>query len=412
MNQEHFHTYEEPTTSEDELALAPRPERARRSAYEVFIDEQTIPIYRGLGMYDVRQLPLARWQWMGGQGSFIELDGQAGYFGMYAIEVPAGGVLNSERHMYEEEFLVIEGHGSTEAWREGSPKKQSFEWQPGTLFAVPLNVWHRLVNATSSPALVLVATSAPSVMELFPSRSYIFDNCYEFLDRYDESEDYFKPRDEIEASEERGRGWATLRTNLMPDIMHCYVPRAEGHSPGFRRVSPRLVGNTSFPNFIAEYRSGRYGQAHAHEAGRVLVCLRGKGYSLNWPLRLGKRPWEAGKGDLVNRQDYIPGGMVTAAPGSGDWFHQHFSTGKDAFRQLAFRHPFKFQEPPGEERELPDGTTFLGPGRHVVSYPEEDPQVRKMYQEALDKEGAEFMMPEFIYRKGAPPTSPEFGDMP
>ncbi len=402
MYKEPKRKYEEPTRDDVKVdmkeARARGPRRAALSAYEVFINEQNIPIYRGLGVYDSRQLPLAPWKRMGGQGSFIELDGQAGYYGMYVVEVPAGGVLNSERHMYEEICLVIEGRGSTEVWREGSFKKQTFEWQPGSYFMLPINVWHRLVNGTSSPALVLVATSAPSVMEIFSSRSFIFDNPFEFLDRYDESPDFFKPREEIEASES---GRATLRTHLIPDVMHCYLPLSNERAPGFRRVDPWPWSGAYFHNFIAEYPSGRYSTGHAHEAGRVLVCLRGKGYSLNWRLNLGKHPWEAGKGDLVNRQDYIPGGMVTAAPSSGDWFHQHLSTGKDDMRVLAIRHPLKASEEPGEEIKLPDGTMFLGPGRHEVTYPEEDPQVRKDYQESLEKEGAEFTMPESVYLGGS-----------
>ncbi len=400
MYKEPKRKFQEPTRFDEMAAVeeARRPHKAPPSAYDVFMEEQNIPIFGGLGMYDVRQLPLAPWKRMGGQGSFIEFDGQAGYFGIYAVEMPAGGALNSERHMYEETFLVIEGRGSTEVWREGSSKKRTFEWQAGAHFAVPLNVWHRLVNATSNPALVLAATSAPSVMELFPSPSFIFDNPYEALDRYDESADYFKPRDEIEALE---GGQAILRTSLIPDVVNCYVPLYNMATPGDRIVRPRLAYNKYFHDFIHVFPSGRYGRAHAHEAGRVLVCLRGKGYSLNWPLELGKRPWEAGKGHLVNRQDYIPGGMITAAPGSGDYFHQHFSTGKDSMRQLAFRHPLKAFEGPGEERKLPDGTMFLGPGRHIISYPEEDPQVRKDYEEALKKEGAEFTMPESVYLGGS-----------
>ncbi|MFC1958470.1 cupin domain-containing protein [Chloroflexota bacterium] len=365
--------------------------------YDVYMDEQNIPIHRGLGVYDMRQLPLAPWKRLGGQGTFIELEGQAGYFGMYVVEVPAGGVLNSERHMYEEIFLVIEGHGSTEVWREGSSKKQTFEWQPGTHFGVPLNVWHRLVNATTSPALVLVATSAPVMMQLLPSRSFIFDNPFEFLDLYDESDDYFKPRDELEP--QVGTQVKKLRTNLIPDIANCDVPLANLRAPGHGHLHLReMAGTTFFFNHIQVYPSGRYSTAHSHEAGRVLVCLKGKGYSHTWPLGLGKRPWETGKGHLVQRQDYIPGGMVTAAPAAGDWFHQHFATAKEGLRVTAIRHPLKSVETPGEEREFPDGTMYLGPGRHEVTYPEEDPQVRKDYKEALEKEGAEFTMPESVYR--------------
>ena len=388
------------------------------AAYEVFMDEQNIPIHRGLGCYDARQLPLAPWKRMGGKGTFVELDGQAGYYGMYVIEVPPGGVLNAERHLYEELFLVIEGHGSTEVWREGSSKKQTFEWQAWSYFGVPINVWHRLVNASSSPALVLAATSAPSVMNPFPNRNFIFDNPFEFWDRYDEREDYFKPREyelmevtDPAALERKKRyetidggksEWVVSRGNLIPDIAQCNVPLANTRAPGQGRVMLRgMTGSLFFPNFVAMYPSGRYSTAHSHEAGRVLVCVRGKGYSMTWPLGAGKRPWEAGKGHLVKRQDYIPGGLVTAAPAAGDWFHQHLSTGKDAMRVLAFRHPLKAVEGPGEEIELPNGTLYLGPGRHEVSYPEEDPQVRKDYQAALKKEGAKFTMPEAVYQPGS-----------
>ena len=57
--------------------------KATPSAYEVFMAEQNIPIYQGMGVYDARQLPLAPWKRLGGKGSFIELDGQAGWWGFF-----------------------------------------------------------------------------------------------------------------------------------------------------------------------------------------------------------------------------------------------------------------------------------------------------------------------------------------
>ncbi|MBI2329320.1 MAG: cupin domain-containing protein, partial [Chloroflexi bacterium] len=219
--------YREPTGQETAGHLT---QKVPPSAYEVFMEEQKLPIHRGIGVHDIRELPLAPWRRMGGQGTFIELDGQAGLYGQYVVEVPAGGVLNPERHLYEEVFTVFEGRGSTEVWRERSPKKQTFEWQPGSHFAIPLNNWHRLVNATSSPALLLVATSAPPVMGLFQSRSFVFENTAEFKDRYDESDDYYKPREELESEPESGR--AMLRSSLIPDIVHCYLPLDNRRGPG------------------------------------------------------------------------------------------------------------------------------------------------------------------------------------
>src|SRR3990172_4391143 len=90
-----------------------------RSPYERFLEEEGIPIYRGIGVYDVRQLPLGSWRRLGGRGSYLYLDGLASVKGMYVAEVPAGGALNQERHLYDEFILVIDGRGSTEVWREG-----------------------------------------------------------------------------------------------------------------------------------------------------------------------------------------------------------------------------------------------------------------------------------------------------
>jgi len=109
-----------------------------RSPYDVFMEEQGIPVYREIGVSDVRQLPLRPWRRMGGRGTFIQLFGTEGQWGMYVVEIPAGGALNVERHLYEEVFFVMEGRGSTEVWQEGNPKRQMFEWQAGSLFRIPM----------------------------------------------------------------------------------------------------------------------------------------------------------------------------------------------------------------------------------------------------------------------------------
>ncbi|MBI4297762.1 MAG: cupin domain-containing protein [Chloroflexi bacterium] len=361
------------------------------TAYETFMEEQGIPIFRGLALYDVRQQALAPWKRMGGRGAFIHLDSMEDLWGMYLVEVPAGGVLNPERHIYEEVFLVIEGHGTTEVWRE-SAKRQTFEWQPGTNFAVPINTAHRLVNATSSPALLLVCTAAPPLMNIIQNQKFIFDNPFNFSERYDESEDYFKPREQLEAAP--GHGRAMLRSSVIPDAAHCYLPLDNNRGPGHRHLFPDMANNTYFMGFIAEYPSGRYSKAHYHDAGMTLICLRGKGFTLNWPVELGPRPWETGKGHLVKRADYIPGGVVSAAPGGGNWFHQHFGVGKEPLRVRAIGHRRPLGV--GGEEVLGAGAE-LGEGGSSVSYREEDPYVRKIYQEALAKEGVKFEMPDSVY---------------
>ena len=110
--------------------------------------------------------------------------------------MPGGGALNVERHLYEEQYLVVEGRGTTEVWQEGG-KKHVFEWQKGSLFAIPLNAYHRIINASSSPALLLAGTSAPNAMNLYANQEFIFNCPFTFTDRFNGQENYFKSRDDI-----------------------------------------------------------------------------------------------------------------------------------------------------------------------------------------------------------------------
>ena len=67
---------------------------------------------------------------------------------MYVVEVPGAGALNVDRHLYEKVVLVVEGRGTTEVWQEGQDKRHVFEWQKGSLFAIPLNAY----TVSSMPA--------------------------------------------------------------------------------------------------------------------------------------------------------------------------------------------------------------------------------------------------------------------
>ena len=369
------------------------------SPYNRFLQEEGIPLFRGLGIRDVRDLPRQPWKRMGGKGSYIQFDGTDGLHGMYVLEVPGAGALNPERHIYEEMFYVLEGRGSTEVWYEGT-KKHIFEWTEGTLFTVPLNAYHRLVNATSSPAIIIAGTTAPEILNVLPSRNFIFENPYQFVEGLDQ--DYYKVSQELEVTTDTGR--AARRTNIIPDILTTELPLDNQRLPGFRRIEPHIGSDRIF-TFMWQYPSGRYSRGHGHASGAIIICLKGRAYTFNWPTDVGTRPWEAGKGEQVNRIDYGAGGMVTAAPGGGTWFHQHFACSKDDPRFLIFAGGRTYTQPssvhtketlrPGDEHVSTNWDIEEGGGS--ISYPSEDPMIRKIYQEELAKEGATFTMPESLF---------------
>lgn len=368
--------------------------------YDRFMEAENIPVHRAIGVHRVHDLPMKPWARLGGRGTYIQLFGTEGLWGMYVVEIPAGGALHPEHHLYEKEVFVVEGRGSTEIWQDGQGKRQTFEWQKGSLFSIPLNAHHRFVNASSSPALLLCGTSAPNMMNLVDNPHFIFNCPYDFTDRYSGNEDYFKPKDDLEP--DPVRGLAMKRTNFIPDIVNCDMPLDNRRSPGYRRLEPHM-GGQRFHLWIGQHETGRYSKAHCHESAAILICVKGKGYTYTWPEGLGPRPWEAGKGDKVMRQDYEFGGMVSAAPMSGDWFHQHFGISKDPLRFTAWFGPNNHSAlKPGRPGEAMADIWAIDikKGGRAIPYNDEDPYIRKEFEETLAREGVPSRMEEKLYVKG------------
>ena len=60
-----------------------------KTPYDLFMESQGVPVYRGIGVRKVQDLPLQPWKRMGGRGTFVQLFGTEGKWGCYVIEVPA-----------------------------------------------------------------------------------------------------------------------------------------------------------------------------------------------------------------------------------------------------------------------------------------------------------------------------------
>ena len=373
------------------------------SPYDKYMEEEGVPVYRGIGVRRVQELPLAPWNRLGGRGTFIQLYGTEGIWGCYVIEIPPASALHPEQHLYEEIVFVVEGRGAAEIWQTAGGRRDILEFQPGSLFTIPLNTHHRLINAASSgPVLLLVGTSAPPVFNLFTNREFIFTCPYPFTDRY-EGGAYFRPGP-LELEPDPHRGLAMVRTNIIPDAVRFPLPLDNRRSPGFRRLEPALGGNV-FYHWIGQHESGRYSKAHAHESAAVLICVAGKGYTYAWPREVGTRPWESGQAGRVVRQDYEPVGMVSAAPMGGQWFHQHFGVARDPLRLMAWFGPFgrgTGREPgrPGEDVIDKNGMD-LNEGGSAIPYWDEDPYIRAEYEATIRREGIASRMDDAFYARPA-----------
>ncbi len=306
------------------------------TSYDNYMEDQGIPIFRGIGVRRVQDMPLKPWTRMGGQRNLHPALRHRGPMGLLRGR-GAGGWRAQSRKAH-----VRRDHGGGRRPRhhrnlaDGQAKPHTFEWQRGSMFSIPLNTNHRIINAASSPALILVASTAPNVMNIFRDRDWIFNCPVIFRRASTAASDFFKAKDDIVP--DPLRGLALRKINFIPDIMNADLYLDNRRSPGYTRVEPHMANNV-FYGFVGEHKTGRYSKAHAHMSAAVLVCLKGKGYTYTWPRSDGMTPWKDGKTKNVYRQDYEPVGLVTAAPYGGDWFHAHFGISKDPLRLIGWYGP-------------------------------------------------------------------------
>lgn len=79
------------------------------TAYQRWLKGEGIPVVEGFGVEDVREMRMGAWRRTGGNGAFLNLYGLEGATGMYVAEIPPGGALEPEKHIYEEELAVAGG---------------------------------------------------------------------------------------------------------------------------------------------------------------------------------------------------------------------------------------------------------------------------------------------------------------
>jgi oxalate decarboxylase/phosphoglucose isomerase-like protein (cupin superfamily) len=358
-----------------------------KTTYFQWMKRQGIPIVEGYGLEDVRDVQMAQWSRTGGKAAFVNLYGMEGITGMYVAEIPAGGALEPEKHFYEEVICILEGQGATEVWQDGGGK-QMFEWGPFSLFAPPLNTWHRLINGGRQPVKFLAVTNAPLVMDVVHNEEFVFNCPYNFSDRYSGADGFFNVGQKRYES-----GMQHIwETNFIMDIQSANLDQRDVKGAGVRITQFELSGN-SLIGHLAQWPAGRYHKAHYHGAGAILFGLQSSGYVLLWSKELGIHPYENGRsGDVVEIK--WKEGSVYCPPGG--WFHQHFNTGGQPARHLAIRygsriHPIGFKI---ADKRSEDGVYIdVKRGGTLIEYADEDPYIRKHYEDELKKTGVASEMP-------------------
>ncbi len=365
-------------TLEETLKKKVSFDHIKRDYYREFQEEEGIPVYTGFHFPDLRALEVKPWGRMGGLGAYVNLYGEELLGDNYLCEIPPGQSLKTQRHMHEQLVYVLSGRGATTFWTWEGGMKETFEWKEQSFFVIPANVAYQHFNGDEArPARLFAKTSLPALFQYFRSRKFIFQNDFVFED----IEKDFHSSEAKMCTSGPPDFVPTWVANFIPDV-RAFDQLADFH---IRGAGGKLIwfsppGLVRLEAHMSDFPVGTYKKAHAHPPGRSIILITGKGYSILW---------QPGKEKEKVKIDWNPGSLFGVALNSlqGEcWYHQHFNTGSEPARYLVFH---------VKSPTLPD--------KHVqIEYPEEDPEIRNLFEGELAKAGVKSKMPPECY------TDPDF----
>jgi len=310
---------------------------------------------------DLKTVELKPWARRGGRGVYINHEATRTSNDCYVCEIPAGGKLAPQRQLFEEMILVLSGHGSTKVWNDAGAEV-TFEWGPGSLFAIPLNANHQYFNGSGQEAARFVSsTNMPPIINLYDDVDFVFGTKYDFPTRFNGESDYFAPKTE--------RKGLLLDTNFVPDALNLPLIEAKERGAGGAHIRFSMAKG-SMNSHISQFPVATYKKGHRHGPGAHVIMLSGEGYSLMWP-----------EGEEPKRYDWGPGTLIVPP---NMWYHQHFNTGSTPARYLAFKHEVVSIR---NAQGVPKAWISQRIGGDQIDYADELPIVRETFAKALTERG-------------------------
>jgi oxalate decarboxylase/phosphoglucose isomerase-like protein (cupin superfamily) len=348
--------------------LAKKFATEKETPYTRWVAAEGLDIISAHYVPSLHTVDLKPWARRGGYGVYINHEASRTSNDCYVVEIPPGKQLEPQRQLFEEMIYVLKGRGSTAVWNDAG-QRVTFEWQAGSLFAIPLNAYCQHFNASGKDAARFVAvTNGPSVINLYEDIDFIFNTQYDFKNRFSGEPDYFDNK-----GEQKG---LLLETNFVADAVNLPLISAKERGAGGGHIRFNMAKG-SMNSHISQFPVGTYKKAHCHGPGAHVIILSGEGYSLMWP-----------EGEEPKRYDWETGSMIVPP---NLWFHQHFNTGNTPARYLAFKHEVVSIR---NAQGVPKAWISKRVGGDQIDYADETPVVRNLFAEALAKHGLQPRMDE------------------
>ena len=346
-------------------------------AYLDWVHAEGMPVIEGDYAIDLFAVETGPWARVGCKGAAVHLKGRGDFCNMFLFELAPGGSSAPLRHLYEDIYYVLDGHGSTQIeLPDGS--KRSFEWSPKSMFSIPINMPHRHFNSGGRErALIVSTTNMPLLMNTFHNDTFIFNNPFSFKDRIGK-ENYWSGEGDFIPIRPGNHLW---ETNFVPDMasikLHEYADRGGGSSN-----IKFVLADGIMSGHMSEMPVGTYKKAHRHGPGTHVICVTGHGYSLLWY-----------EGDTDYTRIEWQHGVVF--PPCQSQIHQHFNTSAEPARYLAMgignvRYPFTLQKRQtmiGEKGAKQRSSLSIKQGGNQIEFEDQDPRIHALWLEEMRKAG-------------------------
>jgi mannose-6-phosphate isomerase-like protein (cupin superfamily) len=337
-----------------------------------------IPIHEDFGV-DLNTAATGPWPRLGDScnGAFVHLHGRGDWMTIFLLDVPPGGKSAPQRHLYDEMFYVLSGHGSMSVEVPGGGK-HVFEWGPRSLFAPPLNARYQIFNGSGrEPVRLASANDFRILMNIFHNEEFFFDNPFAFSGR-DGLPGAYSGEGELTSIRPGRNLW---ETNFVPDLGSFELKPWEERGAGSSNIQ-FLLGEGAMGAHVSEMPVGTYKKGHRHGAGLHVLFVHGTGYTLLW--NEGDRDYQ--------RVDWRHG--VVFAPPEGI-FHQHFDTSARPARYVALgfgskRYPVVFERRVGSEGRRTD--VSIKEGGSQIEYRDQDPRIHEIWLKEIAKTGVQSQM--------------------
>lgn len=365
--------------------------------YQEFQEHEGIPVHVGFSIRDFHDLETGPWSRTGQQGAFVNLYGMESLCDVHIHEIEPAGEMKTQSHFYNEKVFVAEGRGGTVM--ESGGTQFEFEWEAGALFAIPRNATFRHVNhSNEDPARLVAKTDLPQIIDIVMDEGFIFSSDYDFVEKYEseglyssegETSTVFETKLDSQGSAIRSSVPITWQSNYIPDVRNFDVfEKDEWNTLGALKIIrldlPILQTQSQITDaHLSEIPTGRYKNAHRHQAASDIFILSGEGYSLLWRDGMDKKL----------RVDWGAGSIFTP-PAS--WWHHHFNIGREPATQLVMH------APPLGLLNAQEHAFDPHSAENNIEYVDEDPQTRALYEAELEERGITYTMPEECF------TDPNF----